>query len=854
MSRLIKKVLNGVRWRYRRWLYASLVRRVQLRLQNAAKRKLRQNQLIRSFGTRLAAALGLRVSLARDSPGSIEVPMFADESLARVEAALAKLSPVEHSDSQDVLGQHLPSCPDMSVAVIVPTYGDGKFLGDCLRSVLAQTHKNWVCYIVDDASPDSVDGLIADAVGADDRFVLIRHTRNRGLAAARNTALSIATEDLVQFLDADDMLTPWSLENRVATLINAGEAFAGSHGQILQCTEETRLEDIGRWTQFQRIGDRDFISADGESPFTVHAPLMRTSIAREIGGFDEGFYNGAEDWEFWSRVLRTGARFAGANRIAGAYRQRASSMIRQGLDTHLSRAEDLMDRADLRATWSSGENAPISLGLNEIRRQSRLLKRTAVWSGISMAATTLQGEYKLPEQQSSDELGNNSPLEEFLYEEIYNAARRGVIRGFGLSVNCVMRLSDHANSLITEIAKDVTAQVLKKIPHMSPDRDSTEKPLVIDQSISSDSVIIALANPRDYELVGLAGLDVEGCVFLDLSSEGGFLHGRSADRSVVSLAEFLLQWRSSTPARLVASKPLHPVLRSPEVATRVAVEEFTVYNEDLYPDVEPEVIEVPYRKLFKKEEDSAASHSYEELQNLKDVHQGETCIVIGNGPSLNLIDMDLVSQFPHFAVNSYFLLEDKIKRPPDFYVVEDTAVFKDNFFEIIDFEAKQKFFPMIYKEKLLDGRTSEELGNPLFFRMNQGFYGRSTGTLGYPRFSQDFSQRAYCGQSVTMINLQLAYWMGFERVLLVGMDFSYQIPSDAKVNGNIIVSQSDDHNHFDPRYFGAGKTWKDPKLSRVLQNYRLAKEVFETDGRQILNCTVGGALEIFERTSLEKII
>ena len=249
-----------------------------------------------------------------------------------------------------------------------------------------------------------------------------------------------------------------------------------------------------------------------------------------------------------------------------------------------------------------------------------------------------------------------------------------------------------------------------------------------------------------------------------------------------------------------------------------------------------------------------SSHSYEELRNLKDVHKGETCIIIGNGPSLNQIDMDLVSQFPHFAVNSYFLLEEKIKRPPDFYVVEDTAVFKDNFSEIIDFEAGQKFFPMIYKEKLLDGRTSEDLGNPLFFRMNQGFYGRSTGTLGYPRFSQDFSQRAYCGQSVTIINLQLAYWMGFQRVLLIGMDFSYHIPSDAKIDGNIIVSQSDDPNHFDPRYFGSGKTWKDPKLSRVLQNYRLAKEIFEADGRQILNCTVGGALEIFERDRLEQIV
>ena len=66
-------------------------------------------------------------------------------------------------------------------------------------------------------------------------------------------------------------------------------------------------------------------------------------------------------------------------------------------------------------------------------------------------------------------------------------------------------------------------------------------------------------------------------------------------------------------------------------------------------------------------------------------------------------------------------------------------------------------------------------------------------------------------------NLQLAYWMGFSKVLLVGMDFSYQIPADAKVDGNIIVSQSDDPNHFDPRYFGAGKTWKENAGASELQ-------------------------------------
>ena len=72
----------------------------------------------------------------------------------------------------------------------------------------------------------------------------------------------------------------------------------------------------------------------------------------------------------------------------------------------------------------------------------------------------------------------------------------------------------------------------------------------------------------------------------------------------------------------------------------------------------------------------------------------------------------------------------------------------------------------------------------------------------------------------------------------------------AEVNGNIIVSRSDDPNHFHPDYFGAGKTWKDPHLDRVLISYRLAGEMFAAAGRQIVNATVGGKLEIFDRMSL----
>ena len=64
------------------------------------------------------------------------------------------------------------------------------------------------------------------------------------------------------------------------------------------------------------------------------------------------------------------------------------------------------------------------------------------------------------------------------------------------------------------------------------------------------------------------------------------------------------------------------------------------------------------------------------------------------------------------------------------------------------------------------------------------------------------------------------------------------------------MSNSDDPNHFHPDYFGKGKTWKDPKLDRVLLNYRLAHDVYRATGREIVNATVGGNLDVFPRLDL----
>ena len=234
--------------------------------------------------------------------------------------------------------------------------------------------------------------------------------------------------------------------------------------------------------------------------------------------------------------------------------------------------------------------------------------------------------------------------------------------------------------------------------------------------------------------------------------------------------------------------------------------------------------------------------------DLKDAFKGERCVIIGNGPSLNQMDLTLLADVPTFAVNGIFYAQEKMGFEPTFYVVEDNAVMADNTEQIRDYRAKWKLFPTIYRKHI------GEADNVVYFRMNRGFYHSESPHYCVPRFSTDAANRVYCGQSVTIINLQLAYHFGFTDVALIGMDFSYTIPTSAEREGDILTSTEDDPNHFHPEYFGKGKKWKDPKLDRVLANYELAKRMYEADGRRIVNATVGGHLEVFPRVGYEAFL
>ena len=242
----------------------------------------------------------------------------------------------------------------------------------------------------------------------------------------------------------------------------------------------------------------------------------------------------------------------------------------------------------------------------------------------------------------------------------------------------------------------------------------------------------------------------------------------------------------------------------------------------------------PSKEYFKKK-----FTGKKDISSFRQKYRGQRCFIIGNGPSLNSHDLSLLKDEVTFAVNSFYLKTQETGFFPTFYLAEDSKVIEENKAEILSYNPKYKIFPSTYMD------VFPENDNTFFINANWGYYVKKSPNYCVPRFSVDAGREVFCGQTVTYLSMQLAFYMGFSEVYLIGMDFDYIIPAEHIVNGNLITSTTDDPNHFHKDYFGKGKTWKDPKLDRVATSYRMAKIIYESVGRKIYNATNGGKLNIF---------
>ncbi len=236
------------------------------------------------------------------------------------------------------------------------------------------------------------------------------------------------------------------------------------------------------------------------------------------------------------------------------------------------------------------------------------------------------------------------------------------------------------------------------------------------------------------------------------------------------------------------------------------------------------------------------------LRMFKDCHLGERCFVLGNGPSLSETELAPLADEVTFGSNGIFYMTRQCGFTPTYYVVEDNHVVADNLPRINSVEAVARFFPSRYSP-VIEARPDTH-----FLPTDWSFYWGTNEWYERPRFSHDISSVIYVGQSVTFMSLQLAAYMGFKEIYLVGVDYDYRIPDGVVVDGFTITSVAADPNHFHPDYFGEGKKWHLPKLESVGKAFECARTQVQTVNASIYNATIGGELEVFPRVDYRELL
>lgn len=222
----------------------------------------------------------------------------------------------------------------------------------------------------------------------------------------------------------------------------------------------------------------------------------------------------------------------------------------------------------------------------------------------------------------------------------------------------------------------------------------------------------------------------------------------------------------------------------------------------------------------------SAQKSRQRLRTFKNKHHGERCFIIGNGPSLKQTDLSFLKNEITFGLNRIYLLFNQLGFTTTYHVTMNRLVA-----EQCNTEINQVTCPKFV------GWYNRDLVN---FTPNTIFLFTKESS----RFYIDIENGVWDGTTVTYVAMQLAYYMGFQQVVLIGVDHYFETKGKPH---SIILSTTGDPNHFTPAYFGKGFRWQLPDLTTSEFAYQLAKQQFERDQREIVDATINGKLQIFRK-------
>lgn len=201
------------------------------------------------------------------------------------------------------------------VSIIIPVYNTGLTLDDTIRSVFKQTYKNIEILAVNDGSTDD---FTVKSLNKYKNKLKIINQENKGLPAARNTGINAAKGEYIVCLDSDDCIDKKYVKKLVDKFINSSDRSVAIVSPYIQAfgvsNEQWSVPEFDR----EKIKYSNVIAV---------ASMFKKEAWKSVGGYDETFRKGFEDWEFWLSLVEKGYVWSVVKEPIFYYRRKKSSMI-----------------------------------------------------------------------------------------------------------------------------------------------------------------------------------------------------------------------------------------------------------------------------------------------------------------------------------------------------------------------------------------------------------------------------------------------------------------------------------------------------------------------------------------------
>jgi hypothetical protein len=220
----------------------------------------------------------------------------------------------------------------------------------------------------------------------------------------------------------------------------------------------------------------------------------------------------------------------------------------------------------------------------------------------------------------------------------------------------------------------------------------------------------------------------------------------------------------------------------------------------------------------------------------------DSWLVVGNGPSLKIEDLEALGHIPAVASNKINLLFNRTSWRPRLFTIADSLLIHK-----LPTEHYEDF-----AEVLLPDRYAYmcRAARPLHWHFLTDEEAERKYVEGTEVLAPD--NGFFVGSTVTVANIQLAIWAGAKRVYLIGVDHSYK--REQAIGGVNRASHAGGSDHFDPNYRKPGEIVGLASIDRMERSYHNIRLLAEKRGVEVINITRTSMLEIFKRGTVEEAI